>query len=97
MALIKKITLENGISTNYHRVVSINNIINCETVLEVASYTTKSKREEEKQAIKNGDKMDIYIHTEFIPLEYDKNLNVDSAYEYLKLSEVFENAKDDID
>ena len=49
MALIKEITLENGIIINYHRVVSVNNITNHSSIIEVASYTSKAKREEEKR------------------------------------------------
>lgn len=97
MALIKKIVLENGITTNYHRIVSINNIINQASIIEMASYTTKSKREEEKEAIKNGSRMDVFIRTESFPLEYDKNINIDTAYEYIKTNKKFENAKDDIE
>lgn len=96
MALIKKIVLDNGITTNYHRVVSVNNITNQSSIIEIASYTSKAKREQEKEALKEKKPMDIYINGKSLPLEYDKNLNVDSAYEYLKLLDDFENSKDDI-
>ena len=51
MAIIKSIELENGITVSYHRVVSVNNITNVSSIIEVGSYTNKAKREEEKQAM----------------------------------------------
>lgn len=49
MALIKEIELDNGIITNYHRIVSFNNIINKNNIIEVASYTSKNQRIKEKE------------------------------------------------
>lgn len=48
MALSKRITLANGITTNYHRVMSVNTITNNQNIIEVTSYTSKAKRAEEK-------------------------------------------------
>jgi len=64
---------------------------------EVASYTNKSKRLEEKEALKNNTPMDIFINTEYLNVPYDKDLNVDSAYAYLKTLEQFEGYVDDLD
>ena len=44
MALIKEIELNNGVKVNYHRIVSVNNITNHVSIIEVASYTSKEKR-----------------------------------------------------
>lgn len=54
MALSKKITLESGVAVNYHRVVSVNTITNHANVIELASYTSKAKRTEEKAALEAG-------------------------------------------
>lgn len=97
MALIKSITLPNGIIVEYHRVVSVDNITNQSSIIEVASYTNKSKRLEEKEALKHNTPMDIFIHTEYLNVSYDKDLNVDSAYAYLKTLEQFEGYVDDLD
>ena len=59
MALIKAITLNNGIVVNYHRVVSVNNITNHASIIEIASYISKEKRQEEKEALKNNEPMDM--------------------------------------
>lgn len=95
MALIKSITLENGITVNYHRIVSVNNITNHSSIIEIASYTSKEKRLEEKNALQNNQPMNIYIHTEYLSVTYNENLNVVSAYEYLKNTEKFKNSEDD--
>ena len=95
MALIKKTELENGVTTNYHRIVSVNNITNIETIIEVASYTSKEKREEEIEALENNDEMNIFIENKYYNVTYDKDMNVDSAYEYLKTLDEFKDAKND--
>lgn len=69
MGLKKEITLDNGVSVNYHRIVSINNITNVSTIIEVASYTSEEKRQEEKTAIENATEMNVFIDTEYINKE----------------------------
>ncbi len=97
MGLIKKIELDNGIATNYHRIVSINNITNVSTVIEVASYTSKDKREKEKEAIKNGESMDIFIDTRLINKDYSENYDITKGYKFLKTLEEFKDAEDDLE
>ena len=94
MSLNKEIVLENGVTINYHRVVSVNNITNHASIIEVASYTSESKRLEEKEKMANNESMDIFIYTEYISLEYTQDLNVDTAYEYLKTLDKFADAID---
>lgn len=96
MAIIKEIELNNGVVVNYHRVVSVNNITNQSSIIEVAGYTNKSKREEEKQKISRGEGMNIFIHTKYLNVPYDANLNVSSAYEYIKTLNDYSNSTDDI-
>lgn len=97
MGLIKKIELDNGIATNYHRIVSINNITNVSTVIEVASYISKDKREKEKEAIKNGESMDIFINTRLINKDYSENYDITKGYKFLKTLEEFKDAEDDLE
>lgn len=94
MALIKEIELENGVTVNYHRVLSVRNITNHGSIIEVASYTSKSKREEEKQAT-NGETINVFIYAKPISIPYDKDLNVDTAYEYLKTTEEYKDSEND--
>lgn len=96
MALLKKIELDNGVTVNYHRIASINNITNQTTLIEVVSYTSKSKREEEKNAIKNKTSMNVFNDVKRIEKEYTKELNVDTAYEYLKTLDTFSKCTDDL-
>lgn len=94
MALKKQIELENGVVVNYHRIVSINKITNVSNIIEVASYTNQTKREEEKEAIENGTEMNVFINTQYINSEYDETSTIENTYEYLKTLEKFKDAKD---
>lgn len=84
MALSKNIDLRNGVITNYHRIVSVNIITNQQNVIEIASYTSQSKRNEEQTAIANGLEMDVFIHTRFENAAYDQTMTVETAYEWVK-------------
>ena len=95
MALIKPITLENGITVNYHRIASVNNITNQASIIEIQSYTSEEKRQEEKTALENNEPMNVFISTEYLNKEYTQKLDVDAAYAYLKGLEKFENSEDD--
>lgn len=96
MALTKNITLDNGVITRYHRIVSINHIINHASIIEISAYTSKEKRLEEKEALEKGEKMNVFINTNYLNLPYDDSINITSAYEYLKSLQEFKSAKDDI-
>nr|DAH45700.1 MAG TPA: hypothetical protein [Caudoviricetes sp.] len=93
MALNKELVLANGITLNYHRIVSINNITNCESIIEVASYINSDKREEEKEALKNQKPMSVFIKPTYISKEYTSDLDIVSAYAYLKTLDDFYMAK----
>lgn len=99
MALIKSIELDNGVSVNYHRIVSVNNVVNQASIIEVESYTSKQKRLEEIAYLENPDPhkadMNVYNSTERIAIPYNANLTVDMAYEYLKSTEKYSNSEDD--
>lgn len=94
MAISKEIELSNGVTVRYHRIVSINKITNVQNTIEVASYTSAEKRQEEKQAIQKGEQMNVFIYTDYIVSEYDKNFTIEEAYDYLKTLPKFENAED---
>lgn len=97
MGLLKAIELENGITVNYHRVVSINKITNNSNVIEVASYTSKEKREEEKAYFESEEidkSMNVFIDTTYVEKEYSENETIQDVYEYLKTTEKFKDALD---
>ena len=54
MALLKTIELDSGIVLNYHRIVTITKVTNHSTVIEIAGYTSKEKREQEVHQLTNG-------------------------------------------
>ena len=95
MGLIKEKILSNGIPVTYHRIVRIDNIINNKTIIEVASYTSKNKRQEEIEALENSTSMDVFINSSFYEKEYEEETSIKSCYEYLKTLEDFIDAKDD--
>lgn len=100
MALKKEIVLDNGITVNYHRIVSLSKITNQSNIIEVASYTSKEKREEEKEAIKKGQEAgeaistNIFIDTTYINKEYSEDEIIEDAYEYLKTTDKYKDAED---
>lgn len=97
MALKKKIVLENGITVNYHRIISLNKITNQTNIIEVASYTSEKKRLEEKEYYESEEEaktMDVFINTTYINKEYDENETITEAYNYLKTLEQFAGAED---
>ena len=99
MALSKEIENDNGVVTSYHRIVSINSIVNQQTTIEVASYINASKREDESNALKvareTGEypETNVFINTEYITKDYDENDNIENCYDYLKTLDKFKNAK----
>ena len=97
MGLLKSIELENGIVVNYHRIVSINKVTNSSNVIEVASYTSKEKRQEEKDyyTSKEEDKsMNVFIDTTYVEKEYNETETIEDVYNYLKTTDKFKDAED---
>lgn len=92
MGLLKKIELENGIVVNYHRIVSINKITNSSNIIEIGSYTSKEKRQEEIEKI--GQEINIFIDTTFMSVNYDEEIDIKGVYEYLKTTDKFKDAED---
>ena len=76
-------------------IVSVNNVTNHASIIEIASYTSKEKREQEKEAFAKGEFIDVFKETKFIEKEYEEDLNVVSAYEYLKTLPEFSGCTDD--
>ena len=86
MALIKDITLENGIPTNYHRIQSISKLDKILNVI-VVSYVNKNYR---TQGIIN------YVNTQTFSFELENdNVSFESTYNLLKTIDIFNDAEDD--
>ena len=86
---------ENGVLLNYHRIVTVQQVINNQTTIEVGSYVSANERKKEAKAIANGESMNVYIDTTFYNLPYDSEMNIDKAYEWLKTQPGWEDAVDD--
>lgn len=91
MALKKQIELESGITVNYHRIVSINKITNSAIIIEVGSYISEEKRQEELE--KQGQEMNIFIETTYLNKDYNENDSIKDLYDWLKTTDKFKNAE----
>jgi len=96
MAIIKKIELDSGVTVNYHRIASIRNIINKASVIEVFAYTSKEKRDEEKEKMPKGEPIDLFIDTKYFGVPYDSKLDVTAAYDYIKSLDMYKDSTDDL-
>ena len=97
MALQKEITLDNGITLKYHRIVSINKITNNTTIIEVASYINKSERQKEIDYYNSTEEeksMNVFIETDYIEKKYNEIDTIEELYNYLKTLEMFKDAID---
>lgn len=97
MALQKEITLDNGITLNYHRIVSLNKVTNNTNIIEVASYTSEEKRQEEidyYNSTEENKTMNVFIDTTYINKEYSETETIEDVYAYLKTLDKFEDAED---
>lgn len=97
MALKKQLELENGVIVNYHRIVSINKITNNSIIIEVASYISEVKRQEEIEyynSVEENKTMNVFIDTTFLNKEYNETDTIKDLYDYLKTTEKFKDAED---
>ena len=97
MGLSKRITLSSGIQTNYHRIVTLVQHVNNQTIIEVASYTSRGKRVDEQNQLAANETVDAFIETVYYNLPYDPDMNVPLAYEYLKSLPEFAGSTDVIE
>ena len=94
MALYKKIEQANGIVTTYHRIVSLNVVTNIQNTIEIASYTSQEKRQEEIDAIQNKISCNVYVGTMFKNADYNQDMTIETAYDWLKTLPDFEGVED---
>ena len=87
MAIIKEIKQEDGVTTSYHRILALTQTINSHNSIEVLSYVDAKSRETENAEVRP------YKQGITFELEYDENMTIADAYNYLKTLELFEGAK----
>lgn len=78
MALQKAIRQNDGITTNYHRILYLDLMVNSHNSIAVVSYLDKEAREDEASG-GNPYKQSITYE-----LDYVEGMTIESAYEWLK-------------
>lgn len=103
MGIKKSETLPNGVPLSYYRIARLTTVVNSETVIEIAGYVSEDMRKKEQDAYEQAQESggyanpDIYIDTRYIELDYDPEMSVTKAYEYLKSLPEWADAEDVVD
>ena len=90
MALYKEIRQDDGVVTNYHRILFLMTTTNRQNSIAVLSYTNSEARENEKEAVI----AQPYCKSVTYETEYDAAMTVETAYAYLKTLPQFAGATD---
>lgn len=90
MALQKDIAQEDGVTTNYHRVLQLIQTVNRQNSITVLSYVNSSARDNEKSSVMSQP----YCRNITYEVPYDESMTIVSAYNYLKTLPQFEGAED---
>ena len=100
MAIKKKVTEENGVVTEYHRIALVQMEVNQQNTILVHSYLSEAGRQIEKdyaagkyQDIEFGMMKWPYVHAEYLNCEFDGEMTVSKAYEWLKTLPTYEGAE----
>lgn len=91
MALFKTIKQPDGVTTTYHRILFIDSMINSHVSIVVMSYIDEEGRKNSSPEAR------AYNVTVTYEKEYEKNMTVERAYQYLKTLPQFEDAEDILD
>lgn len=97
MALYKSVRKPNGLVLNYHRIAMIKIDINQQITLLLYSYLNEDGRNYEKTYAEGKIEEEPtfpYVDYQYLNLDYDENMNIKNAYEYLKTLPEFEGAED---
>ena len=89
MALYKEIRQNDGVRTTYHRIMFLQQTVNRQNSIAVLSYT-----DEEARKFEQDGEYRPYRKSVTYEVDYDPNMTVDKAYEYLKTLDVFVGAED---
>lgn len=89
MALKKSIRQEDGVTTEYHRVLFVQITPNRQNSVAVLSYVDGEARDSEK-----GSEYQPYNRSVTYETGYDPEMTVEGAYNYLKTLPQFDGAED---
>ena len=90
MALYKEIRQQNGVRLNYHRVLYLQKMINNHNTIALTSYADEEARLCENDGFEN---MPYNVTTTYY-MDYDPDMTVEQAYEYIKSLPEFIGAQD---
>lgn len=101
MAIKIKVTADNGIVTEYHRIALLSIDINQQNTILVHSYLGENGRQIEKdyaaglyKDLEDGMMKFPYVSAEYIHADYDPDMTVSAAYSYIKTLPKFIGAED---
>lgn len=101
MAIKKQVTADNGIVTEYHRIALMSIDVNQQNTILVHSYLSADGRQIEKDYasglysdLDEGMMKFPYVSAEYLSVEYNPEMTVSTAYNYLKTLPKFEGAED---
>ena len=89
MALYKEIRQNDGVRTAYHRIMFLQQTVNKQSSIAVLSYT-----DEEARKFEQDGEYRPYRKSVTYEVDYDPNMTVGKAYEYLKTLDEFSGATD---
>lgn len=101
MAIKKTVTAPNGIVTEYHRIAMVKIDTNQQNTLLIHSYLSDAGRQIEKDYaaglyndLEEGMINWPYVDAQYLHCDYDEEMTIRKAYEYLKALPEFEGAID---
>lgn len=101
MAIKVKVTANNGIITEYHRIALVSVDINNQNTIVVFSYLSSDGRQVEKDYaaglydhLEAGMMNFPYVDAKYIHIPYDGTMTVEAAYNYLKTLPEYAGAED---
>lgn len=89
MALLKKIKQRDGVDTEYHRILFMQITTNRQITIAVESYVDEAAR----NAGETGE-ISPYSKITTYETDYDENMNIKKAYQFLKKTDAFANSSD---
>lgn len=86
--------------TNIANVIEVNSYVNKKQRLKERQYQELQKRnaneeeltKEEKEELDEG--INVLVEAEYIKLNYDEDMNIEQAYDYIKILEKYKDSKD---
>lgn len=101
MAIKKIVTERNGVNTEYHRIAMVKIDTNQQNTILVHSYLSSDGRQVEKNyaagVYANVDEGLIkfpYVDAKYLVCEYDGEMTITKAYEWLKTQPEFDGSED---